>query len=113
MKLDRNEGVEGRGKYALLKLRSLENFRGPGPFADVDPEIVNAIQLLESEGLLDWGAVNTESEFFVIRLKDRNAKAALMAYAESVREKDGEFADEVVDLALRAGDYSPFCKDPD
>lgn len=52
-------------------------------------------------------------EFFVIKLSDPNAEAALRAYANSVRGRDAQFAAEVDDLADRAGKNSPFCKEPD
>lgn len=86
MKLDRNINDNGRGKYALLNLRTNK---------------------------IEWGFVGEEDEFFVIKLRDRNARPALMAYALSVGERDTEFAWDVIQLANRAGVSSKFCKDPD
>jgi hypothetical protein len=113
MKLDRNLNANGRGKYALLKLRKLDEMTDPAdPFQNVDHEIVEAIQTLEKAGILDWG--NTlESEFFVMRLKDKHAAAALHAYAADADDDDREYGDEVRRLAMRAGRNHPLCKRPD
>jgi hypothetical protein len=86
MKMDRNINPDGRGKYAVLNLRT---------------------------NRIEWGCVGDEDEFFLIKLKDRNAKAALLAYADAIAERDPEFAAEVRQIAQRAGPDSPFCKDPD
>lgn len=86
MKLDRNINPNGKGKYALLNLRTNK---------------------------IEWGTVGTEEEFFLIKLKDRHSKAALIAYARSIEDSDMEFANEVYGMAARAGEDSPFCKDPD
>ena len=86
MKLDRNENQNGRGKYALLNLR---------------------------KNKIEWGCVDDPDEFFVIKLRDRYAKEALEAYANAVRSADPEFAEQVIELAMRAGPDSPYCKEPD
>lgn len=86
MKMDRNVNKNGKGKYALLNLR---------------------------KDKIEWGYVGAEDEFFVIKLKDKHAKAALIAYALSIKDEDEEFAKEVLILASRAGEYSQFCKSPD
>lgn len=86
MKLDRNLNQNGKGKYALLNLRTNK---------------------------IEWGMTNSEDEFFVIKLKDRNSRAALLAYAAEIDARDPEFAAEVVQLADRAGSQNRFCKDPD
>ena len=59
MKLDRNTNPDGRGKYALLNLRT------------------NAIE---------WGGP-PEKQFFVLKYKDKFTEAALAAYAAAVREE--------------------------
>jgi hypothetical protein len=112
MKLDRNTN-EGRGKYALLKLRVLDDVETGGPFTETHPDIVAAMKLLEANGILDWGIVGTDAEFFVIRLRDKFARSALLAYADAARSRDPEYAREVREMAERAGDLSPFCKVPD
>lgn len=86
MKLDRNISPTALGKYALINLRT------------------NQVQ---------WGYVGAEDEFFVIKLKDANAHAALMAYAKCAEIFDPEFAAEVRELAERSGPKHPLCKVPD
>lgn len=112
MKLDRTVNANRRGKYALLKLRKLDDFAS-GTFQKVAKPVVNAIKTLERAGILDWGIEGSESEFFVIRLKDKNAFAALMGYASEAANNDAEFAADVLALANRSGPHSPFCKKPD
>ena len=115
MKLDRNiEGNEGRGKYALLMTRAIDRFRPHEPFGIVPQGIKNAIRTLEKRGIISWGEVGSEDEFFVIRLKDKYAAQALFAYAEAADE-DGsrEWASEVRDMAMRAGHAHPNCQKPD
>lgn len=85
MKLDRNINTNGKGKYALINLRTNK---------------------------VEWG-ITAEDEFFVIKLKDRHSKPALLAYAYSIESHHREFAREVYDLAARAGKDNPFCKEPD
>jgi hypothetical protein len=53
------------------------------------------------------------NEFFLIKLKDRNSEAALLAYAASVEVRDPEFAADVRELAARSGPHHAACKDPD
>jgi hypothetical protein len=114
MKLDRNiDANAGRGKYALLKLRRLDDFREQGAFGEVAPEIAKAITTLADVGILDWGKVGTEDEFFVIRLKDKYAAEALEAYAAAAIDDDPEYAGQVRDMADRAGLASQWCKKPD
>ncbi len=57
------------------------------------------------------GEVN---EHFVIMLKDKYARVALMRYAAEAQE-DGqdEYARDVMELANRAGPCHPNCKAPD
>jgi hypothetical protein len=112
MKLDRNlPGNAGRGKYALLKLRDLALFE-PNSITEPTP-IHDAIKLLDDSGMIDWGTECSESEFFVIRLRDQYARDALEAYAVVAELDDPEYGQEVQALADRAGRNSPFCKAPD
>lgn len=128
MRLDRNNNDGGRGKYALVKLRRVEEIREeakePNSQTPLDDRPIiaaqdewdrvhEALHVLMRAGVLDYGVTDTESEFFVIRLKDRNALPALRAYSDSVRWRDPEFALEVSLLCNRAGEQSQFCKDPD
>lgn len=112
MKLDRNENATGRGKYALLLLRKLREYEGPGTFDGLSPDIVAAIETLDKYGLIDWGIVGTESEFFVTRLKDKNAAISLYAYAAEAAKDDPEWSGEVLNMARRA-ENSPWKKQPD
>jgi len=84
MKLDRNLGR--MGKYVVL--RSCDGT----PLSSVpgDPD-----------------------ECFVLVLKDEYAHAALMAYSKAAIADDPEYADQVHELAMRAGRYHALCKKPD
>ena len=85
MKLDRNVSYDGKGKYALINLRTN--------------------QVL-------WGYPHSEHEFFVIKLKDKYASAALFAYARAAEADDPEYAADVRALAQRAHNH-PNSKQPD
>lgn len=52
-------------------------------------------------------------DFFVIKLKDRNSRAALLAYADAAEASDPELAADVRHLAEGAGPGHPLCKQPD
>jgi hypothetical protein len=114
MKLDRNINGSGRGKYALLKLRCLAELAARSDQMPTTVAEVNAaIDLLARVGILDWG--NTvDTEFFLIRLKDKYADDALFRYALSAHH-DGEadYALEIEEMAERAGANHPNCKKPD
>ena len=87
MRLVRNTSPDLKGKYALLNL---------------------------GKNTIEYGLPNTKEEFFVIKLKDKFALPALLAYAEAVKETgDYEYAADITALANRAGDNSPYCKIPD
>lgn len=103
MKLDRNINSNGRGKYALLKLR-----RQPEPFS-VDVQI--AAEKLKAAGLLDFGD-EPDTSFFVIRLKDKYAAPALAAYALAAYRDDPEYGLDVLNLAKEAAEH-PNQKSPD
>lgn len=93
MRLDRNVNTDGRGKYALIKLRSTGELT-PALMEDgakfvIDPDHV------------DFGDT-PETDFFTIRLKDKFAGPALRAYAEAAMEDDPEYAMEIIALAEKA-----------
>lgn len=115
MKLDRNVNGNGRGKYALLKLRKLNDFADASdPFQDIDPPIADAIKTLDAAGLIDWGIQGSESEFFVIRLKDKFSSGALEAYASAaMNDGETEYAHDVFDMARRSGHNNRWCQKPD
>lgn len=55
-----------------------------------------------------------EHEHFVIMLKDKYARVALMAYAKAAMDAgDIAYSDDVMTLANRAGPLHPNCKEPD
>lgn len=70
MKLDRNITNPKRGKYALIKLREA--------YYTMDGET-----LMVNQSAVDFGNTH-ESDFFVIRLKDKFVPAALWAYREEI-----------------------------
>lgn len=105
MKLDRNLNANGRGKYALVKLRELAN---EDKFND---EVYQAINMLIGLGIIDLGNT-TATEFFVIRLKDKYAFPALAAYALAASKDDPEWALEVLELSRKSLRH-PLQKQPD
>jgi len=112
MKLDRNV-IASPGKYALIKMRKLEEFKEPGTAGYMHhASIVAALELLERHGILDWCDTPT-TEAFVIRLKDKHAGGALFEYAKSAFPDDAEYARDVMDLAKRSGSNHPHCRRPD
>jgi hypothetical protein len=105
MKLDRNLNPSGKGKYALINLRKLQG----------DPRTSQGIAaaIVESPESVEFGIVGAPDEFWLIKLKDKYAAAALQAYADAARVDDPEFSDQVQAMVERAGTKSPFCKAPD
>jgi hypothetical protein len=115
MKLDRNINGDGKGKYALVRLRDI----------DAGSEAAALLQRLHALGHLDWGCVNDPDEFFVVKLRDRFAPGAIKGYADAVmdasqketdpaKSKDlAQWAIQVIGMNQRAGDLSPYCKEPD
>ena len=94
MKLDRNITNPRRGKYALIKLREA------GVFIESDyPR-----NLKIPAAIIDFGDTE-DSDFFVIRLKDKYAGPALQAYAEAAHLDDPEYALEIYELALKARNH--------
>jgi hypothetical protein len=63
-----------------------------------------AIRTLEIAGILDRGGT-AETDFFVIRLKDKFAAPALAAYAMAAYAEDQEYGMEILNLAKRAAEY--------
>jgi len=114
MRLDRN--IEGRGnKYGLIlnrKLADIADHDGSGRAANKLAAVREAIATLEREGLIDWGDT-PETEFFLIRLRDMNAQAALRSYAGHARQFDQEYSQDVMELSNRSGLDHPNCKVPD
>lgn len=111
MKLDRNQNPDGLGKYAILALRELADIRADD--GSLPSEIRDAIATLDNAGIIQWGRVGEEDEFFLVKLRDVNAPGALEGYAQKANTTDPEFAAEVRSMLSRAGSLSPFCKTPD
>lgn len=115
MKLDRNLNGDGKGKYALVRLRNIE----------AGSEAHRLLQRLDELGHLDWGVVGQPDEFFVVKLRDKFAPGAIKGYSDAVMEAHrqepdsakardlAQWAIQVVGMAQRAGDLSPYCKEPD
>src|SRR5882724_4328741 len=109
MKLDRS--TKGHNKYGLIlrrKLDSAECIHSPQGLTEIE----HAVKVLETAGIIDWGAT-PDTEFFVMRLKDQYAFEALYTYSETARytyKPDLEYTDEVKALAMRSGRYHPNCK---
>lgn len=109
MKLDRS--TKGRNKYGLIlrrKLDAAERIHSPQGLTEIE----YAVKVLETAGIIDWGAT-PETEFFVMRLKDQFAAGGLAGYAASAANSDDEYAREVWDLSQRSGPHHPNCKKPD
>ena len=88
MNLIRNMRNDGKGKYALIER--------------------------EKNDHITYGLPYSKDEFFVIKLKDIHSKDALNAYVDSVLGfgVDYEYADQVRELADRAGVDNQWCKHP-
>lgn len=100
MKLDRNMNKDGTGKYALIKLR----VGRPKPVTLSPTVLIN-------EDAIDYGDT-PDTEFFVIRLKDKYAAPALESYALAAAADDPEFSAEVLALSVKAANH-PNKKRPD
>lgn len=110
MKLDRNINADKTGKYALIKLRLLTN--RDREMTDAEYEAIQkAINTLDAFGAISWGN-SPDTEFFVIRLKDKYAAPALGAYAFAAWEDDQEYGMEVLNLAKIASEC-PIKRKPD
>lgn len=105
MKRDRNINKSGKGKYAVINMRKI-----PG-----DPRTPQelAAAILAHPECVEWGCIGAEDEFWLTKLKDKYAEPSLRAYAMAAQDDDPEYANQVLELANRAGRFSPFCKSPD
>lgn len=107
MKLVRSDSPDGIGKYALLNLAKGIDSTAPKTLETV----IKAIH--KNPKIIEFGLPHSQEEFFVIKLKDKYACAALTAYAYAAEIDDQEYADEIKELAKRAGINSLYCKKPD
>lgn len=104
MELDRNINQDGKGKYALIKMREI-------PGNPTTPEEL-AAAILENPQCVDWGSKGSDSEFFLLRLKDKYAEPALLAYADAAADEDGVWSRRIYAMADRAANH-PNKKSPD
>jgi len=105
MKLNRNESAGGIGKYIVIKTEGLEEI----PTTPVEL----AAAILKHPECVQFGKVGDPDEFFVLKLKDENADAALFAYSDKVMRTDIEYGEDIYNLAERSGLNHPHCKTPD
>lgn len=114
MKLDRNINPDGRGKYALIKIRALQDHE-----VEELQKKAGGLHYISLPGeALDTGE---DSQFFVIRYKDKFAAAALSGYASAVEFEARinkvhssslkEYAQEIRNEAYRAAKVG--CEIPD
>ena len=116
MKLIRNAAGPLQNKYALMdarKLAALQAGQPEGIDSNQRNAILNAIAVLDSAGLINWGAVGSPNEFVALMLKDIFTPDALYAYSWAVGVTDPEYANEMRDMAERSGKNHPNCKRPD
>jgi len=97
MKLDRNITEPRRGKYALIKLRDST----PIPVRELGKIVAFSVDA----SAVDFGDT-ADSDFFVIRLKDKYAAPALAAYAMAAYLDDQEYALQVLNLSKQAAEHS-------
>ena len=107
MKLVRSDSPDGIGKYALLNIEKYIDATAPKTLET----IISTIH--KNPKIIEFGVPHSPDEFFVIKLKDKYARYALLAYAYAAETDDPEYAAEVRYLADRAGTCSSYCKTPD
>lgn len=108
MKLDRNINSSGKGKYAVINLRKIPT----------DPRTAEelAAAILANPEAVEFGAVGSPEEFWLIKLRDRYATPAIMGYAMGIAfdpEGDPEYQADVVEMGKRSETMHPLCKRPD
>ena len=97
MRLMRNSAFGPKCKYAAIrndKIRMLNE--------EERRHCWQAMKILELYGVLENPRKGDVEEFFLIKLKDVNAFAALEAYALRAVSTDPELSSDVMDLAGRA-----------
>ena len=102
MQLIRNHSVDGKCKYALLRLDKMR-VQNPTLYAELsagNPTFSTAADLLP---FLEWGEKHSKEEFFVVKLKDCNAGHALEQYANAAYSSgDADLGRDVMELSERA-----------
>lgn len=103
MKLDRNANLNEMGKYSLILNRKVTELQST--------DVLMMLDRLHELGVIDHG-IKMDDEFFVIRVRDKYASAALRAYANAARAEDPEYALEVDGIVCNAESH-PARKRPD
>ncbi len=106
MRLDRNINPNRKGKYALILLRKIQ-----GDLPELQDEGTTNSSYEVPQDAVDFGDTH-DTDFFVIRLKDKYAYKALDAYAREAAKDDPEYGREIAELALKAMKH-PSKKMPD
>lgn len=116
MNLDQK--TKGHAKYGLINFRKeipgLENWQ-----RDLIDDLKEAQQQGREFSMIYVPVCAIElgdtpaTENFVIKLKDEFSAHALQEYARAAESWDHEYADEIWELAGRAGPAHPLCKKPD
>lgn len=110
MRLTRNTTSDGRGKYALVRLDKLRALPQQSLLVE---RSAKALDELATLGFLEYGEKGSAEEAFTIKLKDKNAAAALDSYAEEARlNGDFQLAADVLELAQKSENF-PTRKMPD
>lgn len=111
MKLDRNISKDGKGKYALLNLRHLNELESKGATqlwaASVHKLATEAIKLLSQHMLVHWGNESRSDQFFVLKYRDKFAAPALLAYADAVAEEAKHMLPAVSEVTLKISNGEP------
>jgi hypothetical protein len=107
MTLIRNQTTDGTCKYALVRLDKIKE-----KFPNISKE-----DILKMFGFManyiEIGEPQSEEEFFAIKLKDVASTPALVSYSDAIaRQGYEQMGKEVLELAQRSGENSPFCHKP-
>jgi hypothetical protein len=99
MKLDRNINVDGRGKYALVKLRLPMQYVRVGDYGSISSEAL--IQALADAGYIHIGNEGPGERFFVMKYKDKFTHFGLRSYANHVEAYAMQLLDKPGTVAQR------------
>lgn len=103
----------GRNKYSVISMRDVYRLTEDGT-KQAAQDILRGLSLLRKHGVLNDGDAKTPGEFFVLMLKDEFSGKALLAYAAAAHDAGmTEYANDVLQISMRAGHGSPWCKRPD
>jgi hypothetical protein len=107
MRLMRNTTPDGSCKYAAVRKDKIARLND---YSRKSAE--QALAVLKHLGVLEDPSINDPDEFFLIKLKDINAPAALIGYAGAASHTDPELARDVLEAADRSIAH-PNRKQPD